>query len=156
MSVFEDRGTENPGSDVPGEIDGLAGAGKPLEGLDAYFATPEHLRLGYSVLKSAGTVPEEAMLRKEVYLLKQQPEAASYPARRERLSRDIRALELKTNCWWISSAAPAAATCFQARSEQGRCRRHLRASLDAQRCGRAAARPYLISLSSSATAASSC
>jgi hypothetical protein len=78
-----------------GEFDGLGGAGKLLEGLDAYFATPEHVRLGYSELKSAGIVPEEAMLRKEIYLVKQQLEAAGNPARREKLSRDIRALELK-------------------------------------------------------------
>ncbi|HEU5236640.1 MAG TPA: DUF1992 domain-containing protein, partial [Pyrinomonadaceae bacterium] len=35
-----------------GEFDNLPGAGKPLD-LDAYFATPEPLRMGYSILKSA-------------------------------------------------------------------------------------------------------
>ena len=32
-----------------GEFDNLPGKGKPLD-LDAYFATPEDVRLGYSVL----------------------------------------------------------------------------------------------------------
>jgi hypothetical protein len=35
-----------------GEFDNLPGKDKPLD-LDAYFATPEHLRMGYSILKSA-------------------------------------------------------------------------------------------------------
>jgi hypothetical protein len=78
-----------------GEFDELAGAGKPLEGLDGYFSTPEQVRLGYSVLKSAGIVPEEAMLRKEIYLLKQQLATAGDLAQRDRLSADLRALELK-------------------------------------------------------------
>ena len=41
-----------------GEFDNLEGAGKPLE-LDSYFATPEDLRMGYSVLKSNKFVPAE-------------------------------------------------------------------------------------------------
>jgi hypothetical protein len=38
-----------------GEFDNLPGKGKPL---DAYFATPQHLRMGYSILKSADIIPE--------------------------------------------------------------------------------------------------
>ena len=34
-----------------GEFDNLEGKGKPIN-LDAYFATPEDVRMGYSVLKS--------------------------------------------------------------------------------------------------------
>ena len=44
-----------------GEFDNLPGTGKPLD-LDAYFATPEHLRMGYSILKSANIIPEEVEL----------------------------------------------------------------------------------------------
>ena len=40
-----------------GEFDNLPGRGKPLD-LDAYFATPEHLRMGYSILKNADIIPE--------------------------------------------------------------------------------------------------
>jgi len=96
MSVFEKIAEQKIREAMAqGEFDGLAGAGKPLEGLDAYFATPEHLRLGYSVLKSAGVVPEEAMLRKEIYRLKEQLERVGDPVRRERLRVEIRSLELK-------------------------------------------------------------
>jgi Domain of unknown function (DUF1992) len=52
-----------------GEFDNLPGKGKPLD-LDAYFATPEHLRMGYSILKSAGIIPEEVELLKQIEGLK--------------------------------------------------------------------------------------
>src|SRR5215470_10987812 len=52
-----------------GEFDNLPGIGKPLD-LDAYFATPEDLRMGYSILKSAGIVPEEMELLKQIEGLK--------------------------------------------------------------------------------------
>jgi uncharacterized protein YutE (UPF0331/DUF86 family) len=52
-----------------GEFDNLPGKGKPLD-LGAYFATPEHLRMGYSILKSAGVVPEEMELLKQIEDLK--------------------------------------------------------------------------------------
>ncbi len=53
-----------------GEFDNLEGAGKPLD-LDAYFNTPEDLRMGYSVLKSAKIVPEEIDRLKEIGDLKE-------------------------------------------------------------------------------------
>ena len=52
-----------------GEFDNLPGKGKPLD-LSAYFATPEHLRMGYSILKSAGIIPEEMELLKQIEGLK--------------------------------------------------------------------------------------
>jgi hypothetical protein len=52
-----------------GEFDNLPGKGKPLD-LDAYFATPEHLRMGYSILKSADIIPEEMELPKQIEGLK--------------------------------------------------------------------------------------
>ena len=52
-----------------GEFDDLPGKGKPLD-LDAYFGTPEDLRMGYSVLKSAGIIPEEMELLKQIESLK--------------------------------------------------------------------------------------
>ena len=48
-----------------GEFDNLEGAGKPID-LDAYFATPEDLRVGYSVLKISKFVPEEVDRMKEI------------------------------------------------------------------------------------------
>jgi hypothetical protein len=51
------------------EFDNLPGKGKPLD-LDAYFATPGHLRMGYSILKSANIIPEEMELLKQIKGLK--------------------------------------------------------------------------------------
>jgi len=53
-----------------GEFDNLEGTGKPLD-LDTYFNTPEDLRMGYSVLKSAKIVPEEVHRLKEIGELKE-------------------------------------------------------------------------------------
>jgi hypothetical protein len=52
-----------------GEFDNLPGRGRPLD-LDAYFAMPEHLRMGYSILKSAGIIPEEMELLRQIEGLK--------------------------------------------------------------------------------------
>ena len=52
-----------------GELDNLPGKGKPLD-LDAYFAMPEDLRMGYSILKSADIIPEEMELLKQIEGLK--------------------------------------------------------------------------------------
>ena len=53
-----------------GEFSGLEGEGKPID-LDAYFGTPEDLRIGYSVLKSSKFVPEEVDRLKEIGELKE-------------------------------------------------------------------------------------
>lgn len=53
-----------------GEFDNLEGAGKPLN-LDDYFAAPEDLRMGYSVLKSNKFVPEEVERLREIGELKE-------------------------------------------------------------------------------------
>ena len=53
-----------------GEFDNLEGAGKPIN-LDDYFAAPEDMRMGYSVLKSARIVPEEVDRLKEIGELKE-------------------------------------------------------------------------------------
>lgn len=53
-----------------GEFDNLSGSGKPLD-LDAYFNTPEDLRMAYSILKSNSFVPEEIELMNEIASLKE-------------------------------------------------------------------------------------
>jgi hypothetical protein len=53
-----------------GEFDNLAGKGKPLD-LEAYFNTPEDLRMAYSILKSNEFVPEEVEVMKEIAELKE-------------------------------------------------------------------------------------
>ncbi len=78
-----------------GEFDDLPGSGKPLQGLDSYFATPEEVRLGYSVLKNAGVVPEEIALLKEIKTLKDRVVHCTEPEKRNRLNAQITELQLK-------------------------------------------------------------
>ena len=59
-----------------GEFENLEGEGKPLD-LDAYFATPEDVRMGYSVLKSNNIVPEEVDRLKEIGELRAKIEACA-------------------------------------------------------------------------------
>lgn len=47
-----------------GKFDNLKGAGKPLN-LDDYFAAPEDIRAGYTLLKNNDFVPPEVELLKE-------------------------------------------------------------------------------------------
>jgi hypothetical protein len=79
-----------------GEFDELEGAGRPVN-LDAYFSTPEELRAGYAVLKSAGVVPVEAQLLGEINGLKERLAASRDAAERERLGQSINDLTLKYN-----------------------------------------------------------
>ncbi|MFI5178730.1 MAG: DUF1992 domain-containing protein [Vicinamibacterales bacterium] len=58
-----------------GEFDNLPGAGKPVD-LDGYFKLPEHLRLAFSILKSANCVPPEVDLLNEVARLEEDLAAA--------------------------------------------------------------------------------
>ena len=53
-----------------GEFDNLAGTGKPLD-LEAYFNTPEDLRMAYAMLKANAFVPEEIEIMREIADLKE-------------------------------------------------------------------------------------
>ena len=79
-----------------GEFDNLPGKGKPID-LDAYFSTPEELRLSYSVLKSARCLPEEVELRKEIESLTGQLANCSNERQRQSLQEQIRSKNLKLN-----------------------------------------------------------
>lgn len=59
-----------------GEFKNLEGEGKPIN-LDDYFATPEDVRMGYSVLKGADIVPEEVDRLKEISELRGRLKACS-------------------------------------------------------------------------------
>ena len=59
-----------------GEFDDLKGKGTRIN-LDAYFATPEDIRLAYSVLKSNDYVPEEVAMMNEVAELREKVAAAT-------------------------------------------------------------------------------
>jgi hypothetical protein len=71
-----------------GEFDNLAGKGKPLD-LDAYFATPEHLRMGYSILKSADIIPEEMELLRQIEGLKKTLDCFTTPMEKKVLRQQL-------------------------------------------------------------------
>ncbi|MGI9054174.1 MAG: DUF1992 domain-containing protein [Pyrinomonadaceae bacterium] len=69
-----------------GEFDNLEGAGKPLN-LDDYFAAPEDLRMGYSVLKSNKFVPEEVERLREIGELKEKIKTGANEAEKCKLMK---------------------------------------------------------------------
>ena len=71
-----------------GEFDDLPGKGKPLD-LDAYFATPEHLRMAYSILRSADIIPEEMELLREIEGLKESLDSYTTPAGKKALRQQL-------------------------------------------------------------------
>jgi formate dehydrogenase maturation protein FdhE len=72
-----------------GEFDNLSGKGQPID-LDAYFQTPEHLRVCYSILKNARFVPEEAQMLKDIEALREERAACKNEARKKLLEKTIR------------------------------------------------------------------
>jgi len=77
-----------------GEFDDLPGKGRPLD-LDAYFQTPEHLRMAYSVLKSGDFVPEEVQLLKDIEALKAELNSSDDEERRRFLGRKLADMRMK-------------------------------------------------------------
>ena len=79
-----------------GKFDNLEGAGKPID-LNAYFATPEDVRVAYSVLKSNKFVPEEVDWLKEIGVLKEKLKNCADETERQKLSRIISEKTLALN-----------------------------------------------------------
>jgi hypothetical protein len=79
-----------------GEFDNLPNAGQRLD-LESYFALPPHLRMAYSVLKSANCVPQEVELLNEVARLEAAVAGATDAAARAALARDLEAARLRLN-----------------------------------------------------------
>ena len=69
-----------------GEFDNLENAGKPLN-LDDYFAAPEDLRMGYSVLKSNKFVPEEVERLREIGELKEKIKSSADEEEKRKLTK---------------------------------------------------------------------
>lgn len=69
-----------------GEFDNLEGKGKPLN-LDEYFAAPEDVRVGYSMLKSNKFVPPEVELMNEIGVLKEKIEANGDRDNKQKLTK---------------------------------------------------------------------
>ena len=76
-----------------GEFENLRGKGKPLD-LDAYFNTPEDLRMAYSILKSNEFVPEEVELFKEIAELREKLNAAVDETEKVRLTSKLNERQL--------------------------------------------------------------
>ncbi|HLM02185.1 MAG TPA: DnaJ family domain-containing protein [Pyrinomonadaceae bacterium] len=76
-----------------GDFDNLEGAGRPID-LDSYFATPEDLRMGYSVLKSSKFVPEEVERLKEIGELKEKMKACADDEEKKKLNKILQERQL--------------------------------------------------------------
>ena len=76
-----------------GEFDNLEGAGKPLN-LDDYFAAPEDLRMGYSVLKSNKFVPPEVDTLKEIGELKEKVKSCPDEEEKKKLNKILQEKQL--------------------------------------------------------------
>jgi hypothetical protein len=79
-----------------GEFDNLPNAGQKLD-LDSYFALPPHLRMAYSVLKSANCVPPEVELLNDVRRIEAALHEAPDPGVRDRLTRELQTARLRLN-----------------------------------------------------------
>jgi hypothetical protein len=74
----------------------LPGKGKPLD-LDAHFRYPEDLRIGYSILKNAGFVPEEVEQLQQISRLIDELERCADPAVRTRLRSQLNETRVRLN-----------------------------------------------------------
>jgi hypothetical protein len=77
-----------------GDFENLKGKGKPLN-LNEYFDTPEDFRLGYSILKNAGYIPEEVELLNQITELKNQINTTIDINRRRDLQKKLHDTQLK-------------------------------------------------------------
>ena len=85
--LIEEWLAENDCEDLPGK-------GKPLN-LDEYFSWPEDLRLGYSLLKNSGYVPEEVEQLREIKRLEKESRICHDATRRTWLERRLREEQVK-------------------------------------------------------------
>ena len=77
-----------------GEFDDLPNAGSRLD-LDAYFALPAHLRMAFSILKSANCLPIEVELLNEVARLEAATAAAVGTDAHGRLTTELQDVRLR-------------------------------------------------------------
>jgi hypothetical protein len=77
-----------------GEFDRLPNAGAPID-LDGYFSIPAHLRMAYSVLKSANCLPEEVVLLNEIAALEARLAGELEAGLRTRLTASLHDLRLR-------------------------------------------------------------
>jgi hypothetical protein len=77
-----------------GLLDDLPNRGDPID-LDEYFATPEHARVAYSILKSANCLPENVELRNEIAALRRRLADTPLPENRQAIERQLEDLTLR-------------------------------------------------------------
>jgi hypothetical protein len=77
-----------------GEFDNLPGAGRPLD-LEDYFATPEDLRMAYSILRNANCRPAEVELLNEVARLQRAIGEAADAAGKRTLQQTLAARQME-------------------------------------------------------------
>lgn len=80
-----------------GELDNLAGAGKPLAMDEDLSGVPAELRMAYKILKNAGFVPPEVELRKEIVSLREMLGQLEDDDQRRSLRRQLDYKLLKLN-----------------------------------------------------------
>ena len=76
------------------ECEDLPGKGKPLD-LDEYFSWPEDLRLGFSILKNSGYIPEEVEQLREIRRLEDELRTCTGIKLRTHLERRLREGQVK-------------------------------------------------------------
>ncbi len=76
-----------------GEFDNLSGKGKPLD-LDAYFATPEDMRMAFAMLKSNDYIPDEIEKLNEIAKLKETIGSCTDDAEKLVLTKKLNELSL--------------------------------------------------------------
>ena len=79
-----------------GDFDNLKGKGKPID-LNAYFETPEDLRLAYSVLKNAGIASPEIELLQEISALKERLANTYEESQRSKIKKLISNKQIQFN-----------------------------------------------------------
>ncbi|HYP26335.1 MAG TPA: DUF1992 domain-containing protein [Blastocatellia bacterium] len=79
-----------------GEFDNLPGKGKPID-LEDYFSTPEEIRVGHSILKNSGFVPEEVQLLRDIESLRESFDRSRDEGEKGRLKKQIDREVLKLN-----------------------------------------------------------
>lgn len=79
-----------------GDFDNLKGKGQPID-LDAYFETPEDMRLAYSTLKNAGIVSTEVEILQEIAALKERLESTYEEVQRNKIKKILHDKQLEFN-----------------------------------------------------------
>ncbi|HXF86642.1 MAG TPA: DUF1992 domain-containing protein [Anaerolineales bacterium] len=79
-----------------GDFDNLPGKGKPID-LTEYFETPEDVRVAQSVLKSAGFVPREVELLREIAKLQQTLSTTAAEEKKREIRKKIQERQIEFN-----------------------------------------------------------